>query len=73
MVLNGVGAGAITRREAEVLDALAERLTNAEIAERLYVSERTVESHVSSLLRKLGAANRHGLGAMAKGIAYGTS
>src|SRR5262245_12852805 len=48
----------VTRKEAEVLDALAERLTNAEIAARLYVSERTVESHVSSLLRKLQAGDR---------------
>src|SRR5262245_8308256 len=48
----------VTRKEAEVLDALAERLTHAEIASRLYVSERTVESHVSSLLRKLQAGNR---------------
>ncbi len=52
---------AITRREAEVLRAIRQRLSNAEIAERLYVSERTVESHVSSLLRKLGAANRREL------------
>ena len=53
-----LGQRGVTRREAEVLDALAERLTNAEIAARLHVSERTVESHVSSLLRKLGACNR---------------
>ena len=51
----------ITRKEAEVLAALAERLTNAEIAARLYVSNRTVESHVSSLLRKLNATNRREL------------
>jgi predicted ATPase/class 3 adenylate cyclase/DNA-binding CsgD family transcriptional regulator len=51
----------VTRKEAEVLDALGEHLTNAEIASRLYVSERTVESHVSSLLRKFGVANRHEL------------
>ena len=55
----------VTRREAEVLDALCEHLTNAEIASRLYVSLRTVESHVSTLLRKLDAANRRELIAMA--------
>ena len=43
----------VTRRELEVLAALAERLTNGQIALRLGVSERTVESHVSALLRKL--------------------
>ncbi len=51
----------VTRKEREVLAALAERLSNPEIAERLYVSRRTVESHVSSLLRKLDAANRRDL------------
>ena len=51
----------VTRKEAEVLDALCEHLTNAEIASRLYVSERTVESHISSLLRKFQVANRHEL------------
>jgi DNA-binding NarL/FixJ family response regulator len=51
----------VTRREAEVLDALGEHLTNAQIASRLYVSERTVESHVSSLLRKFQVANRQEL------------
>ena len=56
----------VTRREAEVLTVLAERLTNAEIAARLYLSERTVESHVSSLLRKLGAGNRLELADLAK-------
>jgi len=56
-----VGHPAITRREAEVLEAIQQHLSNAEIAERLFVSERTVESHVSSLLRKLGVANRREL------------
>jgi predicted ATPase/class 3 adenylate cyclase/DNA-binding CsgD family transcriptional regulator len=51
----------VTRKQAEVLDALCEHLTNAEIASRLYVSERTVESHISSLLRKFQVANRHEL------------
>lgn len=53
-----LGAKGITRREAEVLDVLREGLTNAEIAARLFVSERTVESHVASLLRKFEAPSR---------------
>jgi predicted ATPase/DNA-binding CsgD family transcriptional regulator len=53
--------GALTPREAEVLTLVRERLTNAEIAERLFVSVRTVETHVSALLRKLGAADRRAL------------
>ncbi|SEF23917.1 Predicted ATPase [Amycolatopsis pretoriensis] len=51
----------ISPREREVLLAVADRLTNAEIAERLYVSVRTVESHVSALLRKLDARDRREL------------
>jgi predicted ATPase/class 3 adenylate cyclase len=51
----------VTRREAEVLAGVGAHLTNSEIAARLYVSERTVESHVSSLLRKLRATNRREL------------
>jgi DNA-binding CsgD family transcriptional regulator len=43
--------GGVSAREAEVLAAIAEHLTNAEIAGRLFISVRTVESHVSSLLR----------------------
>ncbi|MBW3591882.1 MAG: LuxR C-terminal-related transcriptional regulator [Actinobacteria bacterium] len=54
-------AAGVTDREAQVLQLLAERLTNAEIAERLVVSVRTVESHVSSLLAKLGVSTRLGL------------
>jgi len=60
----------VTQREAEVLEALGARLTNAEIAEKLYVSVRTVESHVSSLLRKLGAADRLQLSALAREDLY---
>ena len=51
----------ISVREAEVLDALGDHLTNAQIAQKLHISVRTVESHVSSLLRKLGAADRREL------------
>ena len=51
----------VSEREAEVFELVAERATNAEIAARLFVSVRTVESHVSSLLRKLGVADRRAL------------
>jgi DNA-binding NarL/FixJ family response regulator len=50
-------------READILSLLAAGLTNADIAEQLYLSVRTVESHVSSLLAKLGARNRTDLAA----------
>ena len=56
---------AVSAREAEVLASIGEHLTNAEIAERLFISVRTVESHVSSLLRKLGAADRRALAGLA--------
>ncbi|HET7489909.1 MAG TPA: LuxR C-terminal-related transcriptional regulator [Acidimicrobiales bacterium] len=60
-------AAGVSEREAEVLDLLAQHLTNAEIAARLYVSVRTVESHVSALLRKLGAGSRRDLAELAAG------
>jgi DNA-binding CsgD family transcriptional regulator len=42
----GVDWSSLTRREAEVLEAVRERLTNAEVGARFFISERTVESHV---------------------------
>ncbi|WP_262851272.1 ATP-binding protein [Mumia quercus] len=60
---------AVSPRERDVLSAVAEHLTNAEIARRLHLSVRTVESHVSSLLRKLGARDRRELAVLAAGTA----
>jgi DNA-binding NarL/FixJ family response regulator len=48
----------VTARESEVLTLVALRCTNAEIAGRLYLSPRTVEKHIASLLAKTGARNR---------------
>ena len=59
--INRLQRAGITPREAEVLSLLGQRLTNAEIAGRLFISVRTVESHVSSMLAKLGVADRHEL------------
>ena len=62
-------ATTVSERESEVLLCVADHLTNAQIGERLHISVRTVESHVSSLLRKLGVADRRALARYARGLA----
>ena len=53
-----LAAEALTAREIEVLELLAEGLSNKAIAGRLAISDQTVKFHVSSICGKLGAANR---------------
>jgi non-specific serine/threonine protein kinase len=55
----------LTRREREILGLLAQRLTNPEIAARLFISAKTAEHHVGNILGKLGAANRREAAAIA--------
>jgi predicted ATPase/DNA-binding CsgD family transcriptional regulator len=65
----GVGLAALTEREVEVLRAVGEHRSNRDIARLMHISERTVESHVSSLLRKLDATNRRALATVARRVA----
>ncbi|TFD34257.1 response regulator transcription factor [Cryobacterium cryoconiti] len=48
----------LSLREAEVAELVGAGMTNREVAQRLFLSERTVENHVSSILRRLGLPNR---------------
>jgi DNA-binding CsgD family transcriptional regulator len=48
----------LSRREIEVLELAADGSTNTRIAERLFIAEATVKSHVGQILRKLGVTNR---------------
>lgn len=67
---DAAAASGLTEREAQVLGLVAQAMSNAEIAQRLFIGEATVKTHVSNVLQKLGArdrvaavvyAHRHGL------------
>lgn len=56
----GAEAATVSQRELEVLSCMAREMTNREIAQRLFLSEHTVKTHVSHILSKLGASDRAG-------------
>ena len=68
MALKELPKPALTRREREVAALVAEGLTNREIAERLYLSPRTVEKHIAALLAKLDTPDRTALTQLARSL-----
>ncbi|MGN6161184.1 MAG: response regulator [Marmoricola sp.] len=63
--------GALTQREAEVLDLLASGLNNQQIARKLELSLKTVQNHVSHILDKLQVADRTAAALKARGLVEG--
>ena len=59
----------VTSREREVLQLICEEFTTSEIADKLYISPRTVEGHRNNLLSKMGCRNTAGL--VVNAIHYG--
>ncbi|TCC53819.1 helix-turn-helix transcriptional regulator [Kribbella capetownensis] len=62
----GLGSGALTARETEVLKLVADGRTNRQLARELYISEKTVSVHVSNILGKLGVRSRTEAAAVAR-------
>jgi DNA-binding NarL/FixJ family response regulator len=63
----------LTEREREILDLVARGLTNAEIARRLFLSDKTVRNHVSNVFAKLHVAGRAEAVARARDAGLGTT
>ena len=57
-VATGDSAASLTRRELEIAHLIAEGLTSQQIAAKLFISERTVTTHVTNMLNKLGLGSR---------------
>jgi DNA-binding NarL/FixJ family response regulator len=54
----GPGIAALTRRELEIARRIVDRQTNRQIAEELFLSKKTVETHIRNIFAKLGADSR---------------
>ena len=52
------GIGSLTKREHEIAALVTDRMTNKEIAAELFLSEKTIESHLRNIFFKLGASSR---------------
>lgn len=66
------GWESLSGKEREVVELVSQGLSNPEIGGRLYISRRTVETHLSHVFRKLGVANRAQLAALASARTRGT-
>ena len=66
----GAADGLLTRREADVLELLADGLTNREIAARLFISEKTVSTHIGHIYDKLGVHSRVEAAGRARAIGH---
>jgi DNA-binding CsgD family transcriptional regulator len=71
-VASVLAARGVTEREAEVLGLVGQGLSNTEVADRLFLSPRTVEKHVENLARKLGTGTRSQLVAYAGSVGRAT-
>jgi DNA-binding NarL/FixJ family response regulator len=56
--VHGVGIGALTERELQVARLVVERKTNHEIAEELFLSQKTVETHLRNIFHKMDVSTR---------------
>jgi two-component system vancomycin resistance associated response regulator VraR len=68
-VVGNAKSSILSDMEQKVLECIADELTNEEIAKRLFISRRTVESYVSNICEKLGSINR--VGAVCKAMKLG--
>jgi DNA-binding NarL/FixJ family response regulator len=57
--LNGAGLETLTQREVQVARLVVDRRTNPEIARELFLSVKTIETHLRSIFRKLDLSSRH--------------